>query len=133
MLPLEFTIQGPPVSLQTRNRQRLQAWKAAVRQAAQAVVPNGAQPLTDDVTFSVTYYYDTNSPDVDNIIKPMQDALVGLVYVDDDQIQETKSRKKDINGSYRIRNAAPIVVQGFISGVDFLHVKVEQYTNQNDL
>lgn len=132
MLPIEFTIKGPPVSLQTKNRQRLQAWKGAVRNVAVAVV-GGAQPVTQNVKFSVTYYYDTNSPDVDNIIKPIQDALNGVVYVDDDQIQETKSGKKDINGSYRIRGASPMVVQGFIDGDDFLHITVEEDDNNNQL
>lgn len=132
MLPFEFTIKGPAVSAQTKNRQRLQAWKASVRAAATAKA-GAAQPILDNVIFSVTYYYDTNSPDVDNIIKPLQDALNGVVYVDDDQIQKTTSRKKDINGSYRIRGASPIVLQGFMDGDDFLHITVEEDDNGNQL
>jgi hypothetical protein len=31
----------------------------------------------------ITYFYDSVLINVDNIVKPIQDALIGLVYVDD--------------------------------------------------
>jgi crossover junction endodeoxyribonuclease RusA len=105
MLPFEFTIKGPPVSSQTKNRQRLQQWKADVRQAAIARVVAGAVPVGIPVRISTTYYYEGDTPNVDNIIKPIQDALCGVVFVDDDQCQETKSRKRPLNGSYQIKGS----------------------------
>lgn len=125
MLPFEFTIKGPPVSGQTRNRQRLQAWKAEVRQAAAARISLGAQPVADVVRISMTYYYEGDTPDVDNIIKPIQDALNGVVFVDDQQLAETKSRKRPLNGSYQIKGASPVLLQGFSTGDEFLHIRVE--------
>ena len=133
MLPFEFTIEGPPVSAQTRNRARLQQWKTDVADEARNFVQNNNPPTNDNVTFTITYYYDSVSPDVDNIIKPIQDALIGIVYVDDDQVIETKSRKRDINGAYRIRSASPIIVQGFLNGNDFLHIKVTEFQPNQDL
>lgn len=129
MLPFEFTIQGPPVSNQTRNRARLQQWKHDVRAAAQARVPAGTAPVADAVQFTVTYYYEGDSPDVDNIIKPMQDALNGLVFVDDAQVAETKARKRPLDGSYQIKGASGILLQGFAAGVGFLHIRVEASTH----
>jgi Holliday junction resolvase RusA-like endonuclease len=124
MLPFEFTIQGPPVSHQTRNRQRLQQWKIDVAAAARAVLPGGSVPVPDPVEITITYYYEGDSPDVDNIIKPIQDALNGVVFVDDAQVAETKSRKRPLNGSYQIKGASGVLLQGFASGVGFLHVRV---------
>ncbi|MEM6628269.1 MAG: RusA family crossover junction endodeoxyribonuclease [Bacteroidota bacterium] len=126
MLPFECIVEGPPVSLQTKRRGRLQAWKQKIAHAARQVVAEG-QPHSEQVIFRVTYYYDGASPDVDNIIKPIQDALVGIVYEDDDQVQETSARKRDLDGAYRIRGASPLVVQGFLNGVNFLHIKVDSY------
>ena len=98
MLPFEFIVEGPPVSLQTKKRRRLQAWKSKVSDVATNALANGALPVNDQIIFKVTYYYEGDSPDADNIIKPMQDALVGVVYVDDNQVIETSARKRNING-----------------------------------
>lgn len=125
MLPFEFTIEGPPVSSQTRNRIRLQQWKLDVQRAAQARVVPGTLPVRDAVRITITYYYEGDSPDVDNIIKPIQDAMHGVVFVDDAQVDETKSRKRPLNGSYQIKGASGVLLQGFSDGKDFLHVRVE--------
>ena len=129
MLPFEFTIKGPPVSLQTRKRSRLQAWKQAVRNAAIAAMPAGAVPITDDVVVRITYYYDGASPDVDNITKPIQDALKGAIIQDDNRVVENISRKKPINGSYQIRGASSVILLAFAAGDDFIHIKVTEPTN----
>lgn len=125
MLPFEFTIKGPPVSQQTRSRQRLQQWKAAVALAATSTWshPNA---VADAVAVTITYYYEGSSPDVDNIIKPIQDALIGIVFNDDDQVFDTKSRKRLINGSYRIRGASAVLLSAFADGDEFLHIKVDK-------
>lgn len=124
MLPFEFTIKGPPVSLQTRNRGRLQQWKTEVAAAA-AAAWTAANALDCDVAVTITYYYEDSSPDVDNIIKPIQDALVGIVLNDDNQVVDTKSRKRLINGSFRIRGASATLLAGFADGDEFLHIKIE--------
>ena len=67
MLPFEFTIKGPPVSTQTRNRRRLQQWKADVATASSAAWGND-NVVVDDVAVTITYFYEGSSPDVDNII-----------------------------------------------------------------
>ncbi|WP_434588777.1 RusA family crossover junction endodeoxyribonuclease [Pseudomonas sp. R4-83] len=126
MLPFEFTIKGPPVSHQTKNRQRLQDWKAEVRRAATELWEVGEDAVDVPVRFSTTYYYEGDTPDVDNIIKPLQDALNGLVYVDDAQCQETKSRKRPLNGSYQIKGASGVLLKAFSDGQEFLHIRVEE-------
>jgi len=126
MLPFEFTINGPPVSAQTKNRPRLQAWKQDVRNAAVAALPPGAVPSNANVNVVITYYYDGDTPDVDNIIKPIQDGLIGVIFVDDNQVMETKSRKRSLNGSYKIRGVSSVLLIAFASGDDFLHIKVSE-------
>jgi len=133
LLPFEFTIKGPPVSVQTRNTRRLQAWKQEVRAAAEARLPTGSLPVNGNVVVVITYYYDGDSPDVDNIIKPIQDALIGLVYVDDSQVVETKSRKKSVNGSYKIRGVASVLLMAFASGDDFLHIRITKAPDTEEL
>ncbi len=133
MLPFEFCIKGPPVSLQTRNRQRLQAWKTKVRNEAVSGIPGGAVPHDGPVRFEITYYYEGDTPDVDNIIKPIQDALVGVVYVDDELVSHTSSRKRSLDGSYRIRGASGIVLSAFADDHEFLHIRVSEYEEDAQL
>ncbi len=124
MLPHEFTIKGPPVSVQTRKKARLRSWKDAVRDASIAAVAPGAIPVRTPVAVVITYYYDGVSPDVDNILKPMLDALKGVVFDDDAQVIEAKSRKRSIDGSYKIRGASSVLLQAFATGDDFVHIRV---------
>jgi len=126
MLPFEFTIEGPPVSAQTKNKQRLQQWKQDVRAAAQMRVPQGSTPIADPCEITITYYYEGDSPDVDNIIKPIQDALNGVVFVVDAQVQQTQSRRRSLNGSYQIKGASAVLLQAFSAGRGFLHVRVRE-------
>lgn len=126
MLPFEFTITGPPVSLQTRNRQRLQSWKQEIKRTAVSNIPHGLSPTDKNVVVSITYYYDGESPDVDNIIKPIQDALNDVVYIDDEQVVKTTSGKKSIDGSFKIRGVSSILLKAFSDGRNFLHIKISE-------
>lgn len=133
MIPFEFSIYGPPVSLQARRRSRIQAWKAKVRREAELVWPAGEQPTQDEVCVQITYFYENEAPDVDNIIKPIQDALVGLVYVDDAQVADTSSRKSKINGAFKIMGVSPDVAIKLAEGREFLRIQVLPAPNHEDL
>ena len=124
MIPFEFSIEGPPVSSQTKNRKSLRAWKGRVHQAAEALWPQGTPPVPDDVTVKITYFYDNEPPDVNNIIKPIQDALIGLVYHDDGQVADTSSRKSKIDGAFIVKGVSPELAVRLAAGRDFVWVRV---------
>jgi hypothetical protein len=124
MIPFDFVIEGPPVSHQTRNRARLRAWKQAVRIAAQGYWTAGDPPSGDDLTIVVTNFYATAAPDVDNIVKPIQDALNGLVYGDDHQITDCHTRKRKIDGAFKVQGLSRALADGFVNYKDFIHVKI---------
>jgi len=124
MIPFDFIVEGPPVSQQTRNRARLQAWKQIVRQAA-ALYWNAVDlPSADQLSIVVTNFYETAAPDVDNIVKPIQDALIGLVYIDDNQITDCNTRKRKIDGAFKVKGLSRALADGFVNYKDFIHVKV---------
>jgi crossover junction endodeoxyribonuclease RusA len=127
MLPFEFTIPGPPVSQQTKNRANLQAWKAMVHAQATARWPPADAPHLEAVKISVTYFHDGPAVrlDDDNLLKPIQDALNNLVYVDDRQITDCNVRKTDLNGRFVARGISPILAEAFSNGQEFLHVRIE--------
>jgi crossover junction endodeoxyribonuclease RusA len=133
VLPFEMIVDGPPVSQQTRNRSRLREWQKVVRQAAEKWWPPGAPPASGDVEVKVTYFYESASPDVDNIVKPIQDALKELVFEDDDQVVNVLCRKRKIDGNFRIRHVSRVLAEGFINGKEFLYVLVARPSDMEAL
>ncbi|MGK7895586.1 MAG: RusA family crossover junction endodeoxyribonuclease [Xenococcus sp. (in: cyanobacteria)] len=129
----EFIVDGPPVSQQTRRRERLRAWKAIVRQEAEKYWSSEQKTATGLVMLKVTYFYDSVAMDVDNIVKPIQDAIIGLVYVDDNQITDVLVRKRDLSGNFRVENMTSILAEGFARGNEFLHILVTDAPDQEVL
>jgi crossover junction endodeoxyribonuclease RusA len=127
MLPFDFTVEGPPRSHQTKSKSGLQEWQALVKATA-AKSWGQAAPLTRTLRIVVTYFHDSPSIllDNDNMLKPIQDALNGLVYADDRQITDTVVRKTDINGAFIVRGAPAVLLQAFSLGKEFLHVRVTE-------
>jgi hypothetical protein len=78
----------------------------------------------------VTYFYDSVAMDVDNIVKPIQDAIIGLAYVDDSQITDVLVRKRDLSGNFRVENITPTLAEGFGRGKEFLHIVVTDAPDQ---
>ncbi|MEM7126190.1 MAG: RusA family crossover junction endodeoxyribonuclease [Chloroflexota bacterium] len=135
MLPFEFTIGGPPVSHQTHNVERLRSWQRAVRQAAAQDWPDHTPPVKLRLKLTVVYYHDgvTARIDNDNMVKPIQDALNGLIYVDDSQITDTYIRKTDLNGRFHVRGMSPVLAQGFCQGEEFIYVRIELAPDHEEL
>ncbi|NJP09703.1 MAG: RusA family crossover junction endodeoxyribonuclease [Leptolyngbyaceae cyanobacterium RU_5_1] len=138
MLPFELVVTGKPVSHQTKDRKRLQAWKTKVRSVAEAYWTLG-KPTGDFLRVTITHYYDTEPgaeegvPDSDNIVKPIRDALNGVIYVDDYQITDFVSRRRNLNSSFRVKGMSSVLAEGFCQGEEFLHIRVESAPDPADL
>lgn len=130
METFEFIVEGRPVSQQARRREKVRAWQATVRQEAEKYWNSEQQPATGLVMLKVTYFYDSLAMDVDNIVKPIQDAIIGLAYLDDGQITDILVRKRDLSGNFRIENITPILAEGFTRGNEFLHIVVTDAPDQ---
>jgi hypothetical protein len=129
----EFCVAGRPVSAQAENRILLQNWKARVAVAARAAWPASNQALSCDLELRVTYYSERRIADQDNLLKPIQDALQGLVYENDRQIKDTMSNWRDINARFVIRNVSLPLAVAFSNGDPFLHVRIWISPDEEDL
>lgn len=132
MLPFEFIVPGPPRSQQTRDRAQLQAWKVRVRTAARLRWPSDATPVNNDVRIVVLYFHErqTVQIDGDNLLKPIQDALIGLVYDDDHQIIDATALKRPIDDPFRVRYIPLVLAEGFARGDEFVYVRIERVTDR---
>lgn len=133
MTRFEFIVDGPPVSQQTRKRGKgkgLENWKNTVRQEAEKYWSSEQKTATGWVMLQITYFYDSDQMDVDNIPKPILDAIKGLAYKDDKQVSDLVVRKRNLSGNFRIENTSPILAEGFARGNEFLHIVVIDAPNQ---
>ena len=72
----------------------------------------------------ITYYYKGGALDVDNMPKPILDALNGLVYGDDSQITDLVCRKRDRNRDLQFEDPSSVLVETLGRSEQFLHITV---------
>jgi crossover junction endodeoxyribonuclease RusA len=123
----EFIVEGPAVSLKAKktNSKRYQKWIKIVRAAAKAKWPGDRKPVRSHaITVHITNYYSLAPPDVDNIIKPILDALQPDVYVDDQQVVRVISEKFDLTYIESVTNPSPLLAAGLEEYTELLHIEV---------
>lgn len=132
--PFEFKVEGPPVSQQTHDRAGLQAWKDIVRAEAMRLWLERS-PVTNRLMITVVYYHEGEETNIDNdnMLKPIQDALNGIIYVDDKQIIDTRVRRTSLDGKVTARYMPQVVADGFVRGVPFVYVRVEDAPNHAEI
>src|SRR5262245_4837637 len=93
-LPLEFVVVGVPRTPQTTSPKSRADWRNRVQEAARAAVGSIEDPTTDSLKATIVYFYSLEtSIDVDNIAKPILDGMRGIIFEDDNTINELVVRK----------------------------------------
>lgn len=73
----------------------------------------------------VYFYYGETAIDVDNIAKPILDALKGLVIADDRAISQVLCRKSRLGQGLAIENASARLAAGVDTNDDFVYVAID--------
>lgn len=125
-LPFEFFVLGRPVSQQARRRYLVRNWVARVRGEAERHWNDVDAPHGGPAMVTLTYFYDDAPLDVDNIPKPVLDALKGLVYDDDSQVTDILCRKRMLDPALEIPDKSPMLNLALRHETSFLHVVIEE-------
>jgi Holliday junction resolvase RusA-like endonuclease len=123
----EFIVEGPAVSLKAKktNAKRYQKWIRTVRTAAQKYWLSSMNPTNSPaVIVHIINYYTSAPPDVDNIIKPILDAIETVAYSDDRQVFKVISEKFDLSNIQRIQSPSPFLAAGLEKYNELLHIIV---------
>jgi Holliday junction resolvase RusA-like endonuclease len=125
MKPFEFLIRKRPVSHQARHRSNLQAWKSFVTNEAKKVWSSSTPPVSSpSLRFSIVYLCNDTPADIDNIIKPIQDALVGLVFEDDSIVSDVDSHRRFLTEPIDVTNLPSLLQIGVAEGNECVYVRV---------
>ena len=82
--PLEFIVAGTPVSAQATNRESIRRWQAQIVAAGRSALPEGHFASQAPITVTLYYFPSTlMQGDIDNIVKPILDALCKHIYLND--------------------------------------------------
>lgn len=119
----DFLIPKPPVSVQTKNRANLAHWKRLVRGEA-AKTWAGSTCSGTDIQLTLVYLYARDPLDVDNIIKPIQDSLKGLVYDDDSLVTDVESHRRPLAGTFDPLRCPAVLLGAILSGMECVYVRV---------
>lgn len=120
----EFCVTGPAVSAQAQDKARLRAWQDRVAASARQAWPKGKALLTAPLRMRVSEFDAFRTRDRDNFVKPIADALQGIVYKNDKEIVTLESEWKNLNGAFRVRYMSSHVAAAFVSGDPFVRIRV---------
>lgn len=92
--PLEFLVEGTPVSMQAARPESRIEWKERVKAASRAVLPEGHWATKGRIATTLFYFPAAQMEgDVDNIVKLVLDALGRHIYIDDSQVERIVVQK----------------------------------------
>jgi len=112
---IEIIVDGTPRSLQASSRGREQ-WKCEVQQSAESRMEHRERLQWCDVSVRIVHFcfdWKLTDGDLDNIAKPILDAISGVVFFDDCQIQQLHMRRTDLrkNRLTIVEGASSILVE----------------------
>lgn len=129
----EFCVHGRPVSARTRNRPLLASWQLQLKAACRAAWPVCRPPLQVAVKLRITHYSERSVADLDNLIKPIQDALQGIAYHNDWMVRDIAGSWRDIDGRYRLRYISQPLADAFADGRQFVHIRLWLAPDEEEL
>lgn len=130
----DFVVVGVPRTPQTKSPKSRRDWRRKVRDAATAEWPRGLAPFDGELSAMIVYFFPGQTGlDVDGIIKPILDALKGLVYEDDHAIFEVVCRKISLSELTRLTNAPLKLVQSLQTDADQVFVRICEGPNHEEL
>jgi len=90
-------------------------------------------PADGPICITLVYFYEEAALDVDNLLKPIQDALVGLVFSDDFIVTDAICRRRQLGGTFDLSRASPVLIEGFEYGNEFVYVHIADASAQEQL
>ena len=88
---------------------------------------------TEPVALRLLYLYDEAAIDADNIVKPIQDALVGIVFEDDSVITDVEIRRRWRRTTFTLNAVSPVLAAGLALDGEFVYVELSDAPAQDGL
>jgi crossover junction endodeoxyribonuclease RusA len=122
---VEFTITGVPVSAQARASSARDTWRRNVQEAGRKAF--GDEPLlSGDLGIKIRGFSDGYvRPDLDNLTKPILDALQGVIYQNDHGFIDLDVKFRTLSEPITIYKVSSVLTAAFETGFPFVYVRVQ--------
>lgn len=126
----ELLLPRRPVSYQAKNSENKQAWKDYIYGRAFALWKQN--PIsTGALRFTVVYLCESDPCDINNIIKPIQDALNSLIYADDGLIWDVTGHMRLLSDPIDIVGLPTQLANAVIQGAECVYIRVTESSDLN--
>lgn len=128
IFPLELIVAGTPVSLGASSASRAR-WKAVVAQLALNRIAEITDFLwLDERPLSASIYYfcsATMEGDIDNIVKPILDAMVGITYSNDRVFERVLAQKFEPDVGWSFRQPSAILTKALEAEAPVVYIRLD--------
>lgn len=123
-LIVDFVLPCRPFSYQTKDASHRRAWNEYIYGRARLAWP--ARPLVNSqLKFTMVYLSDVAWPgDINNFVKPVQDALCALIYADDSMIRDVAAHLRVVNVKYKTDGLPVKLAQAIGTGQVCVYVAI---------
>ncbi|MGD1902627.1 MAG: RusA family crossover junction endodeoxyribonuclease [Geitlerinemataceae cyanobacterium] len=132
-LIFELLLSRRPVSAQgtsKASRRNKRAWQDYIREEARQSWTQA--PIADRaLRFTVVYLCNGTPGDINNIIKPIQDALNGLVYVDDGLVRDVNGHMRLLSEPIDVASLPEILRNAVLERLECVYIRVEESSELN--
>ena len=80
--------------------------------------------LETSCQLTLVYFCGERPADIDNIIKPIQDGLNGVVYVDDGYVTDVDSHRRPLTDTFDLVRLPLLVLPALAEGKEFVYVRL---------
>ncbi|WP_420723317.1 RusA family crossover junction endodeoxyribonuclease [Hwanghaeella sp. LZ110] len=108
--PIEVIVLGTPISLQATGGRSKKQWKDSIVEALRIELPKDC--FLSDERLDVTIYIFPDGEmeaDLDNVIKPILDAMVKVVYLDDNQVDRIVAQRFNAGFEFQLQEPSPVL------------------------
>jgi Holliday junction resolvase RusA-like endonuclease len=125
VFPVEFSVRAVPISQQASAASRT-AWKDQVSAAARERLQEGFWATTKVVSVTIYYFVAAEMVgDVDNIVKPILDALCKLIYLDDHQVERVLVQKFEPDRVFSFTNPTPKLAEALEQEPPVVYIRID--------
>jgi crossover junction endodeoxyribonuclease RusA len=123
--PVEFLVVGTPVSLQAKRRESIDQWKTRIINASRSILPEGHFASENPVAATLFYFPAAEmAGDIDNIVKPVLDALGKHIYMDDRQVHRVLVQKFEPGNVFGFGSPSPTLQDALNRAKPILYIRL---------
>lgn len=123
-LPFEMLISGTPLSLQASPQSR-ERWKDRLAATAREQLEGWEWLVQSRLSVQILHFADSDATaDIDNIVKPILDALKGVIFQDDIQVDDLHVRRITPGGVISFANPTALQLEAVNSDPPCVYVRV---------